>query len=88
MTTETLKNGATVIERRGDVVLAKFRDEYVTWKTDDAGNAYWGHYHQDDLESAVAEFTKRAPARCRQRSAITGQRCIKPEGHLIAHQWQ
>lgn len=54
-----LKNGATLIEQRGDVVLAKFRGEYVTWKIDAMGGCYWGHYHGQDITKAVAEFNER-----------------------------
>jgi hypothetical protein len=56
-----LNNGAVVIEQKGDVVLARWdRDgKYVTWKVDNEGNAYWGHYFTA-LSDAVADFNKRA----------------------------
>ena len=57
---KSLANGAEVLEQKGDVVLAKFRDEYVTWKIDDSGNAYWGHYHGKDLVKAANEFAERS----------------------------
>ena len=56
---ETLRNGATIIEQRGDVVLAKWRGEYVTWVVDGEGNAHWGHYHMQDIVSAAEEFNER-----------------------------
>jgi len=31
---------------------------YVTWRTDVAGNAYWGHYNAD-LAAAAKEYTER-----------------------------
>jgi hypothetical protein len=59
MTIETLNNGARVLERRGDTVLCEFRDEYVTWRTDDDGNAYWGHYFGRALLDATKDFENR-----------------------------
>lgn len=56
---EQLKNGAMVTMRRGDIVLAYWRDEFVTWKTDSDGNAYWGHYFGDNWKRAIADFAKR-----------------------------
>ena len=57
-----LKNGADLIEQRGDVVLAKFRvgkcSSFATWKMDTEGNCYWGHYF-DDIKAAVADFNQR-----------------------------
>ena len=61
MAIEKLKNGATVLRRINDVVLCDWNDEYVTWRTDTTGNAYWGHYHTT-LEKACAEFVSRAAA--------------------------
>lgn len=62
MTQEILKNGATLIERKNGIVLAK-RDQdihpFVTWAEDADGNTYWGHYHGDLIE-AVADFEERA----------------------------
>lgn len=56
-----LKNGTTLIERRGDVVLAKTdgAQPYATWKIDGDGNTYWGHYF-DDLIEAVDDFVRRS----------------------------
>ena len=58
---QTLKNGAQVIQHDGTmtIVLCIFRDELVTWNIDQDGNAYWGHYFKDDIESAVADFKAR-----------------------------
>lgn len=59
MSNTTLKNGATVIDQRNDVVLAKWQDDqYVTWRVDADLNAYWGHYF-DNIEDATADFAKR-----------------------------
>lgn len=67
---QQLKNGAALIERRGDVVLAKTTGgSYVTWVIDESGNTFWGHYNRN-LEEAVTEFAERAKA----RSAIHGER--------------
>lgn len=60
-----LPNGAMVLRWRWDreghhqVVLCIFNHEYVTWKVDSAGAAYWGHYYQTDLEAAVQDFKTR-----------------------------
>lgn len=55
-----LKNGATLIEQRGDIVLAKSNGfhPYVTWTMDAHGNCHSGHYHKD-LTKAVEEFDER-----------------------------
>jgi hypothetical protein len=57
-----LKNGARVIHQMNDVVLAEWdkgtRVEYVTWRIDNSGNAYCGHYKQT-LAEALADFRKR-----------------------------
>jgi len=63
MTTENkLKNGATVLERSGDVVLAKQRlpdpAPYVMWRVDGDDNAYWGHYFLTLVEAAQ-DFAER-----------------------------
>ncbi len=60
MSDTKLQNGATLIKGViGGAVLAKFRGEFVTWRTGDNGAAYWGHYHGDDLRAAVDDFEKR-----------------------------
>jgi hypothetical protein len=60
---DLLKNGAEVLKRRGDFVLARWdkgsRVELVTWGVDAEGNAYWGHYF-DDLDAAFHDLNKRA----------------------------
>lgn len=57
---EGLKNGATVIKGNiGGVVLASFRDQFVTWVTDTEGNAHWGHYFKDNLRKALDDFEAR-----------------------------
>jgi hypothetical protein len=60
-----LRNGATLIafktgrERQG-VVLAMRGGEYVTWAVDTrTGDAYWGHYFQQDFAAAAADYQKR-----------------------------
>lgn len=57
-TCEELKNGAKVLERKGDVVLASWGKEYVTWRVDAELNAYWGHYFRE-YKDALADFRKR-----------------------------
>ena len=90
---KSLANGAEVLEQKGDVVLAKFRDEYVTWKIDDSGNAYWGHYHGKDLVKAANEFAERSrgmnPVKktarkkkaARKKNPVAG---TKPKGFIVA----
>ena len=57
---KTLNNGATEIERSGNTVLAKWGKGYVTWKIDSDGNCYWGHYFEEDFESAAEDYQARA----------------------------
>ena len=57
-----LKNGAEIInmDSIAGIVLAKFRGfEYVTWNVDADGNAYWGHYFNDDLNAARIDYADR-----------------------------
>ncbi len=63
---KTLPNGAIVIacsqssHERTFVVLALWRDaEYVTWITDEEGEAFWGRYFDEDLEPAVNDYFER-----------------------------
>ncbi len=58
--TDKMKNGAIVIDydAPSTVVVASFNGQFVTWKCDDDGNAYWGHYF-DNVCNAVADFQKR-----------------------------
>lgn len=57
-----LKNGAYVLESKatvdGEIVLAKWKNEYVTWMIDKEGDAHWGHYISD-LPSACEDFSNR-----------------------------
>lgn len=56
-----LKNGATLLERRGDCVLAMYTGHhhpFVTWRIDQDGNTFLGHYFQS-LEQAAANFAVR-----------------------------
>jgi hypothetical protein len=42
-----------------EMVLCKFRHEYVTWcRCPVTGHLYWGHYFKD-IESAVSDYTDR-----------------------------
>ena len=61
MAQETLANGATVLLRNYDVVLCKWRGEFVPWKTDSNGNAYWGHYFKW-MPDALVDFMDRIGA--------------------------
>ena len=62
---DKLKNGAVILEHDPATgsVLASWdkgnRTEYVTWRVDDDGNAYWGHYF-DSVTDAADDFKKRA----------------------------
>ena len=59
-TLESLRNGSVVIKREGEIVLAKTAsEEWVTWSTDKEGNAFWGHYFQEDFFAAVDDFMVR-----------------------------
>jgi hypothetical protein len=59
---ETLVNGATVLEQRGNIVLCSWRGEFVTWEVNDSGDAYWGHYHRT-VTAAAEEFNERCAKR-------------------------
>lgn len=58
-----LPNNATLIRwdniPGGKLVLAKFGNDYVTWRANSEGECYWGHYHQEDLAGAAAEYSTR-----------------------------
>lgn len=68
-----LPNGARVIERRGDYVLAHFEDNsytpYVTWAINDRDETFWGHYHKTITEAAK-EFEERAGGHTRYNRAL------------------
>ena len=53
----TLKNGATVMDRQGVVVLALQERQsgkaFATWVVDKEGAAYHGHYFTDFSEAAA-----------------------------------
>ena len=58
--TKKLKNGATEIARieiNGDIAVMAKRDDsyqpYVTWRMDNDGNCYWGHYFATHNEAAA-----------------------------------
>ena len=51
-----LNNGATVLKKVDDKVLAIFRGEFVTWTVNDNGDAFWGHYFNNDLDTALEYF--------------------------------
>jgi len=53
-----LRNGATVLAFMGDVVLAQWGKEFVTWRIDKDAEAYCGHYFQD-YDAAKADFLRR-----------------------------
>lgn len=68
-----LKNGASIIQSNkirdgnGSVVLAQWHrgeyKEYITWKTDDNGNAFYGHYFSNIIE-ATEDFKDRVIKFC------------------------
>lgn len=55
-----LKNGASVIDRDGSVVLAKTTGHlpYVTWRINEDGDCFWGNYFAS-LSAADADFRDR-----------------------------
>lgn len=59
----TLVNGATIVARRNDIVLAVWPRgdsfEYITWAIDSDGATRWGHYF-DDVADAALDFNERA----------------------------
>ena len=57
---KVLKNGATVITEKHNVVLADFNGQFVTWNIDSEGNCYWGHYFGDDFDAASKDFAERS----------------------------
>ena len=85
---ETLPNGARVISRyyilgeNSWIVLCIWRplQPYVTWRTDNEGNAYSGHYFSDfgqairDFEERCQKFFYRRREVERQRSQIEQKR--------------
>jgi hypothetical protein len=56
---ETLKNGATVLWKVKDVVLAQWGNEFVVWRVDPEGNAFWGTYCNGNRELAERRFKER-----------------------------
>ena len=62
MNNQYLKNGARVIEQDGATVLADWNGQYVTWKIDSEGSAYWGHYYNKDLKDALSNYNERRNA--------------------------
>jgi hypothetical protein len=58
---DTMKNGATVLEAKGDKVLAMRFREFVVWTVDEEGNAFWGHYTPSVCE-AVETFKEKTGA--------------------------
>ena len=58
---DTLPNGATVvaINRVSRVVLAKFRNEYVSWRIGDNADTYWGRYYSEDYDESWERYMQR-----------------------------
>lgn len=54
-----LPNKALILDVQDDIVLCAWNGQYVTWRVDNAGSCYWGHYHGDNLESAFYEYKAR-----------------------------
>lgn len=61
-TANTLPNGAEILERNvfHRIVYCYWHgaQPYVTWKVDDEGNAFWGHYFAN-AEDGHKGFLKR-----------------------------
>jgi hypothetical protein len=68
---DTIKNGATILAIHAIAdritVLCRFRGdrEFVTWRLDTEGNAFWGHYCGTDRAAAEADFSERCEASIR-----------------------
>ena len=54
-----LKSGATILILMGDLVLARYGHQFVTWNIDESGHAYWGHYF-DSFHEAIKNFHQRS----------------------------
>ena len=60
------ENGATILDFKhswDDYIVICFRpnhpfDNFVTWKSDEEGNCWSGHYYSD-LQIAVGDFVER-----------------------------
>lgn len=52
-TSNCLPNGAQILRRyktfSGWMVLTAWKNEYVAWRIDEEGNAFWGNYFNDYL---------------------------------------
>jgi hypothetical protein len=62
-TVATLPNGATIMERnvsRGVVLCRRdtVHQPFVTWRVDGDGNAFWGHYFDDETEARQDYFMR------------------------------
>lgn len=54
-----LPNGAVVLAKDGNMVFALSNGEFVSWKLDLHGNAFFGHYYGDCLVTAVKAYNDR-----------------------------
>jgi len=51
---------ATSVDEDRCIVLCLFRGEFVTWSRTEEGYDYSGHYHFQDLSSALEDYNDRA----------------------------
>ena len=54
-----LNNGATVLKKVDEKVLALWSGEFVIWSVGPDGDAYWGSYFKDDLDTALKVFNEK-----------------------------
>lgn len=61
---KALPNGALVLafNNTANTILALWHTEFVTWRVDAQGNAFWGHYFQIDSEGAWEDYKHRCTA--------------------------
>jgi hypothetical protein len=77
-----LKNGATVLDQKKDVVIAHQPSSpnhpYVTWVVNSEGDTFWGNYF-DNLPDAVRDFDKRTnfiPVEARDNAEPDVAKCM------------
>lgn len=58
---QKLHNGAIILlqDEATTVTLCLRHGEFVTWMVSEDGDAYWGHYHGQDLQMALNDYNAR-----------------------------
>lgn len=87
---DTLPNGAAVIARMGEHVLAHTGHDYVTWAVDPWGDTFWGNYFPlgGDPTAALLQALKDLRDRAGIREdgdayATYARHNATVEGHLV-----